>query len=282
MSCPAVVATVLTSVPRRVSVEFVADVVCPWCYIGMRRLEQAGQQAGQRGIQVDVSYTPFILRRHLPKSGVDKIEMFAQGGMGAGSARAKFEHIRQTAVADGLCLDFESQRAGNSEDAHRLLLWAATEHGAQWLPLMGRMFEQYNCRRGWLGSPEVLEQAVEATTLPVKEAARIVADEAAFLDELEGARANQSQTASARNPARAAGATLRLNPACPVRTRCSRPDNRVARSWSQPLRAPWHSRRASHSGRRCHRLPGRGRGVRPAERDRGRRRRAEAAVRVVR
>jgi predicted DsbA family dithiol-disulfide isomerase len=196
MTCPAaVVAAVLTAVPRRVSVEFVADVVCPWCYIGLHRLEQASRQAAaEHGIAVDVTYTPFILRRHLPKAGIDKIEMFAHGGMGGAGARSKFEHIRETAAADGLCLDFESQRAGNSEDAHRLLLWAADKYGTSWLPLMNAMFEQYNCHRGWIGSPQALKAAVQATnTLPLDEAAAVVADSTQYVEEVEKGLARSAQ-----------------------------------------------------------------------------------------
>eukprot|EP00966_Prymnesium_polylepis_P269871 6234406-Prymnesium_polylepis.1 len=188
-SCPAAVATVLSAaIPRRVRIEFIADVVCPWCYIGLKRLESAAQLAAAEGIAADVTYTPFILRRHLPKSGIDKLQMFSQS-MGEANARAKFAQIQAAALADGLCLDFVAQRAGNSEDAHRLLTWASTRSHADeapWLTLMREMFHQYNCKRGWLGSSETLLSAVEnAGTLPVNEAATVLESETAYVAELD-------------------------------------------------------------------------------------------------
>ena len=163
--CPVALVASTAPAPRHVSVEFVADVVCPWCYIGFKRLEKAAKLvAEQEDISVDATFTPYILRRHLPKEGVDKLEMFAASGMGEASARTKFEHIKQTALDDDLCFDFEQQRAGNSEDAHRLLMWAARKHGGPgWSSLILQMFEQYNCHRGWLGSTAVLMTAVEGT-----------------------------------------------------------------------------------------------------------------------
>merc|ERR1719428_2144978 len=143
-------AAAAVAVQRHVNVEFVADVVCPWCYIGFQRLLKARSTAAEQGVEVEITFTPFILRRHLPREGIDKIAMFAEQGMGEAAARSKFEHIRTTALADGLCLDFEGQRAGNSEDAHRLLLWAASEGADAWTALARELFVQYNCKRGWL------------------------------------------------------------------------------------------------------------------------------------
>ena len=98
------------AVPRRVSIEYVADVVCPWCFIGWHRMQQAVSLAEQNNIAVHLQWTPFILRPHLPKSGLDKLDVFAQMGMGREGARDKMAHIRSTASEiDGLCLDFEGQ-----------------------------------------------------------------------------------------------------------------------------------------------------------------------------
>ena len=194
-TCPATVVTMLAhSVPRRVSVELVADLVCPWCYIGLHRLLKAAAAAAtDHNIQVDVSYTPFILRRHLPREGVDKVQMFADQGMGEAGARAKFAHIQQAGREDGLHLDFQGQRAGNSEDAHRLLVWAAHEHGPEWLSLITQLFESYNTKRGWLGEPSVLLAAVDGASLPSAEAEAVIADQTAFSKELEAGLRRSAQ-----------------------------------------------------------------------------------------
>ena len=62
--------------PPAVRIEMVADVVCPYCHIGLVRLRKAIAMA--HGANVEIQYTPFILRRHLPKEGVSKREVFRQ------------------------------------------------------------------------------------------------------------------------------------------------------------------------------------------------------------
>ena len=92
-----------------------------------------------------------------------------------------------------MSLNFEGQRAGNSEDAHRLLLWAAHEHGAKWLSLITQLFEAYNTERAWLGEPAVLLAAVDGTELPRVDAESIVADRMAYLKELESGLERSAQ-----------------------------------------------------------------------------------------
>jgi len=74
------------------------------------------------------------------------------------------------------------QRAGNSEDAHRLLLWA----GPRQLQLFEQMVRAYNCERGWLGDHAVLLAAVQRVDgLDTAAAQAVLANERAFAPELE-------------------------------------------------------------------------------------------------
>ena len=168
----------------RVQVEMVADVVCPYCYIGLHRLQQAVKGASA---EVDVKYTPFILRRHLPKDGVLKKDVFrAQFGSDEQGARV-LAQVEATAASDGLCFDLGDQKAGNSEDAHRLLLWADREAGpARAMELFGSMVRAYNCERGWLGEHDVLLRAVSRVEgLDAEAARRVLGDATAYARELE-------------------------------------------------------------------------------------------------
>ena len=116
----------------RIHIEMVADVVCPYCYIGLDRLQRA--LAALPDPPVDVTFTPFILRRHLPKAGVPKLQVFQQQFGDTARGESVLAQVQATAAADGLCFDVVDQRAGNSEDAHRLLLWAGPRHGPRQLP----------------------------------------------------------------------------------------------------------------------------------------------------
>lgn len=169
----------------RVQVEMVADVVCPYCYVGLSRLQKA-IAALSPSTTIDITYTPFILRRHLPKEGVPKKEVFrAQFGSDERGEQV-LAGVRATAAADGLCFDTEGQRAGNSEDAHRLLLWAGGDGSQRQLELFEAMVKAYNCERGWLGDHEVLLRAVASTPgLDVEAARAVLVDSSAHAQALE-------------------------------------------------------------------------------------------------
>lgn len=163
----------------------VADVVCPYCYIGYKHLQDALQKVRERRLPVDVQveYTPFILRRHLPKEGIDKLSMFAQNFGGESQARHVFEGIKQNAAKAGLCINVDGQRAGNSEDAHRLLAWARSS--GKELTLFESMMKAYNCEQGWLGEHDVLTRSAITCGLPEDEVRQVLADPSLSLDILE-------------------------------------------------------------------------------------------------
>ncbi|NJP30618.1 DsbA family oxidoreductase [Micromonospora thermarum] len=106
-------------------IEIYADVVCPWCYIGKRRLEQA--LASYDG-DVTVRYRPFQLDPTPvpePRPLID-----ALGDKFGGRARAEqmAAQVTGVAVGAGLTLNFDRAVAANTFDAHRLIAWA-TERG---------------------------------------------------------------------------------------------------------------------------------------------------------
>eukprot|EP00746_Dinoflagellata_sp_MGD_P168406 gnl/MRDRNA2_/MRDRNA2_99840_c0_seq1.p1 gnl/MRDRNA2_/MRDRNA2_99840_c0~~gnl/MRDRNA2_/MRDRNA2_99840_c0_seq1.p1 ORF type:complete len:250 (+),score=40.05 gnl/MRDRNA2_/MRDRNA2_99840_c0_seq1:99-848(+) len=172
-------------IPKKiVHVEMVADVVCPYCYIGLHRLQQAVQKVRHNPlIEVNISYTPFILRRHLPKAGLDKMSIFREQFGSESKARQVIEQVKQNAAADGLCFDPGLQRAGNSEDAHRLLHWARSWNKD--LQLFQAMVKAYNCDRQWLGDHDVLTKCAEQVGLSGPEAAAALANKSSSLHGLE-------------------------------------------------------------------------------------------------
>jgi predicted DsbA family dithiol-disulfide isomerase len=107
-----------------VEIEVWSDVICPWCYIGRRRLE-----AALRGFDIAVTVTfrafqldPTPVPRPLPI----KAAMAAKFG-GPGRAEQMFAHVAAIAAGEGLRLDFNSAIAANTFDAHRLVAWAAAQ-----------------------------------------------------------------------------------------------------------------------------------------------------------
>jgi predicted DsbA family dithiol-disulfide isomerase len=100
------------------------DVVCPWCYIGKRRLERAldgfdGVRVIYRAFQLDPAPVPAPVRT--------KDAMAAKFG-GPERAEQMFAHVASIAAGDGLVLNFDRAIAANTFDAHRLIAWAAAQH----------------------------------------------------------------------------------------------------------------------------------------------------------
>ena len=99
-----------------------SDVVCPWCYIGKRRLEKA---LAQFQGDVTVTYRAFQLDpTPVPHPLPIKQAMAAKFG-GPARAEQMFEHVTAIAAGDGLTLHFDRAIAANTFDAHRLIAWAA-------------------------------------------------------------------------------------------------------------------------------------------------------------
>lgn len=107
-------------------IEIYADVACPWCYIGKRRLEEALESYNG---PVTVRYRPFQLDPSPVPEPRPLVEALGAKFGGAERAREMFAHVTQVAADAGIQLDFERAVASNTFDAHRLAWYV--EHLAQ-------------------------------------------------------------------------------------------------------------------------------------------------------
>ncbi|MEU7771641.1 DsbA family oxidoreductase [Micromonospora taraxaci] len=106
-------------------IEIYADVICPWCYIGKRRLDQA--LASYEG-EVTVRYRPFQLDPSPVPEPLPLVQALAGKFGGRERARQMVDHVTQVAAGDGLRLDYDRAVIANTFDAHRLVSYA-TDHG---------------------------------------------------------------------------------------------------------------------------------------------------------
>ena len=108
-----------------VSVDVISDVVCPWCYIGQKRLDQA--VASLPDIDVDIHWKPYQLDPTIPPEGKDrKAYMLAKFGS---EDRLKQIHDRivPLGAAEGIDFAFDAIKiAANTLDAHRVISWSAS------------------------------------------------------------------------------------------------------------------------------------------------------------
>jgi predicted DsbA family dithiol-disulfide isomerase len=123
-------------------IDFVSDVSCPWCVIGLRSLEQALDRAGD-AVAADIHLQPFELNPQMPPEGQDIAEHIAQkyGATSEQLARNQ-EGIRARGAELGFTFAMDKRsRIYNTFDAHRLLHWAEIE-GRQ-LALKKALFAAY-------------------------------------------------------------------------------------------------------------------------------------------
>src|SRR5450830_1230010 len=106
-------------------IDFVSDVVCPWCAIGLAGLNTALERIGPAA-RVDFTIHPFELNPNLPAAGETHLEHITEKyGITADQARVNREQIRARAAAVGFTMNRDDDsRVYNTFDAHRLLTWA--------------------------------------------------------------------------------------------------------------------------------------------------------------
>jgi predicted DsbA family dithiol-disulfide isomerase len=112
----------------KLKIDFVSDVSCPWCVIGLRALEQALERVGD-AVTAEIHFQPFELNPQLPPVGQDITEHLVQK---YGSTPEQLERNREAIRARGADLGFtfemgKRSRVYNTFDAHRLLHWAELE-----------------------------------------------------------------------------------------------------------------------------------------------------------
>jgi predicted DsbA family dithiol-disulfide isomerase len=164
------------------NVEIWSDVVCPWCYIGKRRFEQAlGDFAHRDG--VDVIWRSFQLDPQAPESSdEDQLDrLAAKYGMSRAQAVAAQARVTENAATEGLEFHLDRARSGNTFHAHRLLHYASTV-GRQDL-LKERLLAGYFVEGEAIGERDVLLRLAVDAGFDAS-AVRDVLDTDAFADEV--------------------------------------------------------------------------------------------------
>jgi predicted DsbA family dithiol-disulfide isomerase len=121
-------------------IDFISDTVCPWCFIGKRRLARA--IAMRPAVSFDVRYRPYRLDPSVPKGGLERDAYLAAKFGKNGGVEAAQKAIAAEGAKEGIEFDFAAiRRAPNTLDSHRLIRWAALT-GAQ-DEVVERLFAAY-------------------------------------------------------------------------------------------------------------------------------------------
>lgn len=163
--------------PRTLKIDFVSDVACPWCAIGLASLETALQRM-QGDVQAELHFQPFELNPQMAPGGQDITEHLTQK---YGSSPEQQAGIRESIRQRGEAVGFHFRKEGrgriyNTFDAHRLLHWAGERDASAQHALKKALLQAYH---GQGRSPEdhaVLLDAAEQAGLDRQEAGRVLAE----------------------------------------------------------------------------------------------------------
>lgn len=144
---------ILAPMPARLVIEIVFDFVCPWCYLGVKRL--AFLLARRQGLDVELNWRPFLLNPDMPRGGMTRTDYMIRKFGAEDRAKRLYASIADLGAAEGILFNFPAiRRTPNSVDAHRLVREAARDGVADRLVM--RIFEAHFVEGLDIGSHAVL------------------------------------------------------------------------------------------------------------------------------
>jgi predicted DsbA family dithiol-disulfide isomerase len=158
-------------------IDFVSDVACPWCAVGLASLERALEKLDGQ-VPVELHFQPFELNPQMGPEGQDVTEHLTQkyGSTAAQQAQSR-EGIRQRGADVGFAFRPQGRgRVWNTFDAHRLLYWAGESGEKAQRDLKMALLEAYHGQGRNLSDPEVLVDVVAKAGLDAERARRVLKD----------------------------------------------------------------------------------------------------------
>jgi predicted DsbA family dithiol-disulfide isomerase len=172
------------------TVDVISDVICPWCFVGKRRLEQA-IRALRGGHEVRVRWHPFQLNPHMPKEGMSRRDYRTAKFGSWEQSRALDAQMKEVGAAEGIPFALDQiERTPNTLDAHRLI-WLAGEQGVQ-DDVVEALFRAYFCAARNIGARETLLD-VGAEAGLARDRTQGVLDSGAGLDAIRAAEEHGHQ-----------------------------------------------------------------------------------------
>ncbi len=135
-------------------IQIIFDTVCPWCYIGKRRMEQA--LTLRPHVDVDLVWRPFLLNREIPANGIDRTAYLIRKFGSEARVRRVYGAIAQAGESVDIDFAFDSiDRTPNSVDSHRLIRYATRNDADP--RIVERLFFEYFIEGLDIGRQDVLQ-----------------------------------------------------------------------------------------------------------------------------
>jgi predicted DsbA family dithiol-disulfide isomerase len=172
-------------------IDFVSDVACPWCAVGLNALELALQQLGD-SVAVSLQFQPFELHPTMGPEGKDAGEFLkAKYGMNDVQLAQNRSVLRERGAAVGFTFG-DRARVWNTFDAHRLLHWAGLQGAGAQRALKHALLQAYHGAGRNPGDPQVLLDLAAQVGLDVAQAAQVLQG-SAYTDEVRAAEREWQQ-----------------------------------------------------------------------------------------
>ena len=163
-------------VKPKIKIDYVSDIACPWCAVGLGNLNQAIAQLSDK-VDFELHFRPFELNPNMPLGGQDAIEHLTEKyGLSVEQVKANQAGIRAKALEAGFEFHPEGRkRVYNTFNAHRLLHWASTEYDLQkQVALKKELLNTYFCLAVNLDDQSNLLDAVTRAGLDPKRAQEVL------------------------------------------------------------------------------------------------------------
>lgn len=165
---------VLAPPKARLTLEVVIDLVCPWCFLGTRRLRRTLRR--RPDLLVDVVWRPFLLNPDMPRGGMTRGDYVVRKFGGEDRARRLYASISELGRVEGMAFRFERiRRTPSSLDAHRLVRFAADFGRAD--QVVEAVFSAHFSDGHDIGDPAVLTAIAAAAGLDAARVRRLLASE---------------------------------------------------------------------------------------------------------
>lgn len=160
------------------TIDVVSDVMCPWCYIGKRRLEAALEEVSSE-MNVEVRWRPYQLDATLPKQGKDRQQYLEDKFGGAAGAEQAYAAVRAAGVEEEIPFAFDKIKvSANTLDAHRLIRWASSLGLTAQHQMVDLLFKAYFEDGKNIGDDAVLIEAAQQVGLETPVVERLLAGDA--------------------------------------------------------------------------------------------------------
>ncbi len=144
---------------HKITLDIISDTICPWCFIGKRRLEAALEM--RPDLDIDIRWRAYQLNPDMPKEGMDR-RAYLERKFGPDGAEGVYQRISEAGRQAGLAFALERiERTPSTTDSHRLIRWAATA-GVQ-NEVVEALFTAYFMEGRDISDPAVLTEIAAAT-----------------------------------------------------------------------------------------------------------------------